>query len=310
MHETKHTDRHIKAVLQALFVTLLWSTSWILIKIGLKNDLPAVTFAGLRYTLAFLCLVPFVIFNPIHRDTLGKIPGNIWLELIFLGILFYSLTQGAQFVSLAYLPAATLTLLLNFSPVLIALYGMFNSREPATFGQWLGIALTVIGVAVYFLPLEIPMGQSIGLIAALIALLANSGSSIFGRYVNSQSRLHPILVTTISMGIGGIIMLLAGSFTQGFGHLELTHWLIISWLAIVNTAVAFTLWNKSLQTLTAVESSIINGTMLPQIAILAWIFLDEPLSIRQVVGISLVGFGALTVQIWRYLPARSAKTAA
>jgi len=51
--------------------------------------------------------------------------------------------------------------------------------------------------------------------------------------------------------------------------------LIIALLAIVNAAFAFTLWNKSLQMLTAVESSIINGTMLPQIAILAWIFLNE-----------------------------------
>jgi multidrug transporter EmrE-like cation transporter len=71
---------------------------------------------------------------------------------------------------------------------------------------------------------------------------------------------------------------------------------------LVNTALAFTLWNKSLQTLTAVESSIINGTMLPQIAILAWIFLDEPLGSRQIAGLALVAAGTLIVQLWRYLP--------
>ena len=37
-------------VLQALFVTFLWSTSWVLIKVGLK-EIPAISFAGLRYTL-------------------------------------------------------------------------------------------------------------------------------------------------------------------------------------------------------------------------------------------------------------------
>ncbi len=50
---------HLRAALQALFVTFLWSTSWVLIKIGL-DDIPALTFAGLRYTLAWLCLLPFV----------------------------------------------------------------------------------------------------------------------------------------------------------------------------------------------------------------------------------------------------------
>jgi drug/metabolite transporter (DMT)-like permease len=49
---------HQQAVLQALLVTFLWSTSWVLIKIGLQ-DIPALTFAGLRYSLAFVCLLPF-----------------------------------------------------------------------------------------------------------------------------------------------------------------------------------------------------------------------------------------------------------
>jgi drug/metabolite transporter (DMT)-like permease len=75
--------------------------------------------------------------------------------------------------------------------------------------------------------------------------------------------------------------------------------MIIAWLAFVNTAVAFTLWNKSLQSLTAIESSIINNTMLPQIAILAWIFLDEPLNLRQILGLGLVTIGIIIVQVWR-----------
>ena len=39
-----------------------------------------------------------------------------------------------------------------------------------------------------------------------------------------------------------------------------------------------TIWNYTLRTLTAMESSIINGTMLIQIAVLAWIFLGEDIS--------------------------------
>ena len=47
------------AILLALFVTFLWSTSWILIKIGLK-EIPALTFAGLRYLLGFFFLLPLL----------------------------------------------------------------------------------------------------------------------------------------------------------------------------------------------------------------------------------------------------------
>jgi drug/metabolite transporter (DMT)-like permease len=167
--------------------------------------------------------------------------------------------------------------------------------------QWGGILLSVAGAIVYFLPLNIPKGQVFGLMIGLIGSLANSGSSLFGRRVNHQSDLAPIVVTAISMGIGGLLLLIVGAITQGFGKLNLMQWLIIGWLAVVNTAVAFTLWNNTLKTLTAVESSIINSTMLPQIAILAWLFLGEPLNSRQILGIVLVGIGTVIVQLWRYL---------
>lgn len=296
------SNLHIKAVLQALLVTFLWSTSWVLIKIGLQASLPAITFAGLRYFIAFLCLLPFILFNPIHRNAIRSFSRVTWIQLTLLGIMFYALTQGAQFISLAFLPAATLSLLLNFSPIFVALPSGFLNKEPPSIIQWGGIFLSTIGAIVYFLPLNIPSGQLFGLSIALIGVLANSGSSLLGRQVNHRSGLSPILVTSISMGIGGSFLLVVGATTQGFGHLDLTQWLIVGWLAVVNTAVAFTLWNNSLRTLTAVESSIINSTMLPQIAILAWLFLDEPLNIKQIFGIVLVGVGTLIVQLWRNSP--------
>ena len=305
MDQSPQHKGHIQAILLALFVTFLWSTSWVLVKIGLRSNLPAITFAGLRYTLAFLCLVPFVIFHPPHRAIIRNLPKRTWAELTLLGIIFYALTQGAQFVSLSFLPAVTLNLILNFSPVVVALLGRFSGRETASIGQWAGILISVIGVLIYFLPQAIPAAEIIGLLVAFVGLLANAGSSVFGRSINSRGSLPPIIVTSISMGLGGIVMLLTGIFTQGWGTLDLNNWLIIGWLALVNTAFAFTLWNKTLQTLTAVESSILNGMMLPQIAILAWIFLGETLTIRQIIGIALVGIWTLVVQVWRYLPARN-----
>ena len=72
---------------------------------------------------------------------------------------------------------------------------------------------------------------------------------------------------------------------------------IILWLALVNTAFAFTLWNHTLRTLSAVESSIINGTMMIWIPILAVIFLSETITAKEVVGLVLTGLGTLVVQL-------------
>ncbi|MCU0487164.1 MAG: DMT family transporter, partial [Anaerolineales bacterium] len=75
-----------------------------------------------------------------------------------------------------------------------------------------------------------------------------------------------------------------------------------------NTAFAFTLMNHTLRTLTAMESSMINSTMLIWIPLLAVIFLGERLDFKEVVGLVLTGMGTLVVQL-RHLP-RARKGAA
>lgn len=306
MTDNKITTTHsrLKAILLALFVTLLWSTSWVLIKIGIKDDLPAVTAAGLRYAIAFLCLLPLVLFDPAQRAKLRTIPRRTWLNLAILGLVYYSLTQGTQYLSLVYLPAATLGLLLNMTPIFVAIISSMARMEPPSAIQWGGIALTAIGALIYFLPVRLPAAQVTGLIIGLVCVLANSWSAIMGRNVNRDSGLSPLLVTTISMGIGGLLLLAVGGVTQGFGNLDLKQWMVITWMAVINTALAFTLWNRTLKSLTAIESSVINGTMMPQIAILAWLFLQEPLSTRQIIGLVIVGVGSLVTQL-RGSPHRS-----
>jgi len=295
MRSTTHTG----AVFQGLLVTFLWSTSWVLIKLGLKASLPAVTFAGLRYSLAFACLLPLVLANPVQRNALRGISRAAWIQLSLLGLVFYALTQGAQFVGLDFLPAATLTLLLNFSPILVAVLSGVTNKEAPSAAQWGGIVLSTLGAVMYFLPFDIPAGQTLGFLAAGVGILANAASSLMGRRVNLRIGLPPVVITTISMGIGGLLLLVVGAAAEGFGQLNFTQWLIIAWLAVVNTAFAFTLWNHTLRTLTAIESSILNNTMLPQIAILAWIFLGESLGAWQILGLVLVGAGILIVQLKR-----------
>jgi drug/metabolite transporter (DMT)-like permease len=288
-------SERVRAVLQALFVTFLWSTSWVLIKIGLE-EIPALTFAGLRYSLAFLCLVP-LIGRRIGWATMRRLPAQTWWRLLLLGVLFYAVTQGAQFLGLVYLPAVTVSLLLNFTSVFVAIMGItFLAERPGRL-QWAGMALFLVGVLVYFYPVAFPAGELLGLAIVMVGVLANAGSAVLGRGVNRQGDVSPLLVTVVSMGIGSFILLGTGVAVQGLPPLSLTSWLIIGWLALVNTAFAFTLWNMTLQTLTAVDSSIINNSMLIQIAILAWLFLGERLTGQEIVGLVLVALGVLSVQL-------------
>ena len=276
---------------------MLWASSWVLIKFGLRGNLPALTFAGLRYVLAFLCLAPFVFLSSRHRTVIGSFTLKDWGRLTLLGIILYTLTQGSQFLSLAYLPAAMASLLLNLSPLVVGLFGILFLREYPSSRQWFGIALTVIGVAVYFLPVGVDGLPIIGVLIALGGVVSNAASSLLGRQVNSVANSSPLVITCISMGIGSFLLLAIGIATQGFGSLDAQGWLLIAWLAVVNTAFAFTLWNHTLRTLSAVESSVINSLMMPQIAILAYLFLGETLNSREILGLLLVGLGVVIVQL-------------
>lgn len=288
-------SRHIIAILQALFVVFLWATSWVLVKIGLQ-DIPPVTFAGLRYFLAFICLLIFAALKGSGKD-IRQLTKSSWLRLIVLGALFYAVTQGAIFVALAYLPAVTVNLLWSFSSVIVAVMGAVWLAERPSGIQWIGMLLAVMGAVLYFYPVEIPHSQTIGVAVALIGILANSLSSILGRDVNRSGRIPPLIVTVVSMGAGSVMLLTAGISTEDFPTIDLQGWGIILWLALVNTAFAFTLWNHTLRTLSAVESSIINGTMMIWIPVLAILFLGETVTPKEVLGLVVTGLGTLIVQL-------------
>jgi drug/metabolite transporter (DMT)-like permease len=288
---------HLSAALQALLVTFLWSTSWVLIKVGLA-DIPALTFAGLRYCLACLCLLPFVL-TPTRRRELRGLTRRQWSWLVVLGILFYAVTQGAQFLGLAYLPAITASLLLNFTPIIVAIIGIFWLNEVPGLRQWFGILLALAGSFIYFNQSVLQGNQLLGVVIVGVGVVANAVSAVLGRQINRDAGISPWLVTAISMGIGGLIMLTAGILSQGLPPLGLASWTIIVWLAVINTAFAFTLWNHTLRTLSAVESSIINNTMMIQIGILAWAFLGEGLTPQKLAGLALAAGGTLFVQLRR-----------
>ena len=286
----------IKAVLLAVLVTIIWSTSWVLIKIGLA-DIPAMTFAGLRYVLASLLFLPLLLKKDI-RQQIKRLSKREWAVMVLLGVVLYTVGQGGQYLGLAYLPSVTVSLILNLSALFVAIVSSITIKEKLTRLQWIGVLLNLAGAFIYFNPVNNPLqGHWLGWLFAVLCLLGNSVGSIIGREVNRSARIHPIVITGISMTIGSALMLVTGILWQGLPPLSAQSIWIIVILAVVNTAVCFTLWNYTQQTLLATESSILNNTMLVYISILAWIFLGEKQSLVEIVGLVLALAGAMLVQI-------------
>ena len=207
-------DTRRRAVFAALFVTVLWSSSWVIIRVGMADeDLPPLTFAGLRYAVAAAVLGIVVATRPSARAELRTISGDALRRLAVLGVVFFAVTQGAQFVAIEAQPVATTSLTLSLTPLLVAAASGPLLGEPPSRYLYAGAVLVPIGAATY---LSGGLGATAtGMAAATIALGANVIASLFGRSVNRAERTSPLVTTSVSMAIGAVLLLVTGFIVDG-----------------------------------------------------------------------------------------------
>lgn len=283
---------HRTALLGAVVVTVLWSSSWVIIRIGLDEEgLRPITFAGMRYGSAALLLLLVALSRPAIRRDLFQLGRSDLVSLTTLGVVLYAVTQGAQFVALDHQPAATTSLVLATTPLVVAVISGRTLGERTTPSQVAGACLVLGGAAAYFSGSL--AATAVGMTAALVGLGSNVAAAVMGRGINRMRTTRPLVVTAVSMSVGASLLLLVGLITEGVPAPTGRGLVLIAWLAVVNTALAFTLWNHSLRLLTATESALINTTMVVQIALLAWLFLDETPDAVQIVGIVAVALGVV-----------------
>jgi drug/metabolite transporter (DMT)-like permease len=287
------------ATLVAVLVTLLWSSSYILVKIGLQA-LPPLTFAGMRYFIGFLSLLA------LHRLQGAPLPRGLprptWRALIGLGIVAFAISPGAIFVSLSLLPVITANLVFQAGiPILVAFSGGLFLGERTTGRQWLGVALTVLGVYLTF-PAQLAGSEVAGILLAFLAAAGGAASNLLTRYVMRDSHLRAQDVTMITVGIGSVLLLAVGLAVEPTPALNTASIVLLLWLGIANTALAFTLWNFALRTLRALEAGVIATAQVIEVTLLAWWLLGEALSPARLIAALIIVAGVILVQAPRGTP--------
>ena len=136
-----------------------------------------------------------------------------------------------------------------------------------------------------------------GIIITLVSGIGWGGYMVAGKILFKEKRVSPLGNTAFAMGFGSAILAASAFLLEGLKPVPLTGWLIILWLGLVNTAVAFFLWNHALDTIDAFELSILQNTMLIQITVLSIIFLGVTLSPLKYIYMGLVFIGVLIVQV-------------
>ncbi len=293
MAEPSQRSHRLFAVGEALLTALIWSSSFVGVKVALRFMGPF-SLAGGRYFLAFLLLLPWLVAGR-HRTL--PIARARWRDLSLIGLFQYTIGNGALFLALRVLPATTGSLALCLVPIPVLILGLLTLKERLGPLQLVGLGVTIGGSLLFFLPGLGGIGSSaMGLLG--LSILSFAAFPVLVRRLARDNAVDNLRLTALPLGIGGGLLLLIAAPLEGVPHAPFAAWGVILGLAVVNTVFAYLLYNHSLRRLTAVEANVMLNLTPLGTALIAWGALGERLSPLQIGAVFLVVGGTSLAQ-WR-----------
>ncbi len=123
--------------------TLFWGGNFVLGR-GVHEFFPPIALASFRWTLAFLLILPFA-WARLRED--WPVLRRHWPWLLFLGAAGGGSFNTLSYIGLNYTPALNALIMNSSGPIMIAIASFVFFRERLTLLQFIGIAISFIGVA-------------------------------------------------------------------------------------------------------------------------------------------------------------------
>lgn len=266
---------------------LIWSTTWAVIRIGLRG-VPPITGVALRFAIAGAVLLALA---PVFGVKLGRTPveRRLWIANT---LLTFAVPYGILYWAEQWVPSGLASVLFATFPLLVVLLAhLFLVDERLTLLGSGGVLLGFIGVAVIFSEdfralggTQVARAAAVLLIAPVCAALGSVAVKRWGQGV------HPLSISAVPMAITALLMGALALLVEADRPITLDTPSVLSllYLAIVGSALPFTLYFWLLKHQTATAMSLINYVT-PVIAVaIGSLFLDEPFTLRILLGSALV----------------------
>ncbi|MCA1659496.1 MAG: EamA family transporter [Verrucomicrobiaceae bacterium] len=197
----------------AAYVTLcvVWSSTWLAIKIGL-NDLPPISYVGVRFLIAFLVLVAVSV---------GRVPllprtREDWLLLGFTGVMMFAINYGLLFWGELHVSSGLAAVLQATIPVFGMLFAHWLlPAEPLRWQQLGGALVAIVGIALICGRLFGHHGM-LAFWAGLAIALGGAGAAFSNVLLKRRAlELAPAMIAAWQMAFGTLPMLLLGWLVDG-----------------------------------------------------------------------------------------------
>ena len=288
----------MKARLVWLVLCGIWGSTWLFIKLGLE-DLPPITFAGIRFVIA--CAILFLIIR--IRDIALPRARSDWILLAVTGILAFGLNYGLIFWGEQYISSGLAALLQATIPAFGFVFAHFHlPGERLSWSKIGGVVLGVCGVAVVFSNQLAVAGRQA--VAGCVAMIF---SSIFVAYSNVLVKaygknLNPAIMAAGQMFFGLLLLLAVGLPLEG--NPVRFHWtpmavIALLYLAVVGSVIAFLLYYWLVLNMDVTKSMLI-ALITPVVAVLlGMIVLNEEFGWRTLAGGAMIMLGIAFIVLRR-----------
>ena len=269
-----------------LIFILLWSSAFITTKPIVDNSSP---FAALcfRFFLVSFGFFLFAVYKkykliPSKKNLLNSIISGILFHGVYLGGVFFSISRG--------LPTGIAALIVTLQPILTNCLAGPLLNEKVTWRQWTGVLLGFLGA---MLVLGFDIGSNlptIGIVATFISLISVTAATLWQKKITNNL---PLPVSNMYQAIGGFLFhaLIILFFEKPFIDFTSTFIIAISHQIFLVSFGAFSILMYLLHKGSASKTVTLFFLVPPTSAMMAWIFLNENLSVIDVLGFGVATFG-------------------
>ena len=269
-----------------LIFILLWSSACITTK-------PIVDYSDPFAALAFRFLIVafgFFIFSIVKNEKILVTKKNV-IESILSGVLFHGLYLGGVFFSISRgLPTGIAALIVTLNPVLTnALAGpLLNEKVSAK--QWIGVILGFLG-AIIVIGFDIGTTlPTIAIIGVFISLLAVTSATLWQKKLSNNLSLP---INNMYQAIGGFLfhLLIVLFFAKPYINFSSTFIFAMSHQIFLVSFGAFTILMYLIRHNSASKTVSLFFLIPATSALIAWVFLNETLSIYDLFGFIISSMG-------------------
>jgi drug/metabolite transporter (DMT)-like permease len=285
---------NFKAYLAWITVCLVWGTTYLGIRIGVK-DLPPMLFAGLRWTIAGSIFLIFL------KSRGQKLPAKKDLiPLAIVGIALLGIGNGLVVVGEQWVSSGLTALLITTTPFwFIIIEAFLPNRPKINFLIISGLVLGLVGVTLIFgSHLEELLNKSymLGVLCIMGAVIAWALGSVYSKY--KKINLHPLMSASAQMIIAGVVQILLGLFLGEASEFHLAGnglWAFI-YLTLIGSIFGY---GSYIYAISHLPLSLVStyAYINPIIALfLGWLVLDEKLDIIILISAVIIIVGVLLVK--------------